>query len=482
MRRLVLWLLAGAALAAEPGFDEVFDPSKFPEGQSRTDARHAAFERALAARGAGAALAGFRGCERAIAELRERLDDDYERYRKLAAQWWGWRRKYEADYQRKHGVPPAEYPIPQGLNKSFLDSEKAFRQSRSMLLQERLFHEWAFERTRAALAADDRRKAVARGLSDRSPEQRLRCARLADGETAAAAAAKESDPGVLAALAEAAPSEALLNSAYWPVQAGAIRGAARLGSREAAAWLVGKLHGVIPGRLTDDLVDALRRMSGEDIGYDPARWKAWLEGLPADWHAKGGGTGEGPKGPLDEPKAEGVFSVGQVSFFGIESSARELVYCVQASAAWEQVRGELVRSIGCLQADTLFGVVVYDSEAHTFKSRLVDASRGNRDALAAWLEKLKPDRGADTYAGLEAALDLAGRKSKVPAADTIFLAAVTRPPEGTLFEDPRQVMLEITAENALLGIRIHCVGPSDGGESFYLQHLANQFDGTHVNG
>jgi hypothetical protein len=228
-------------------------------------------------------------------------------------------------------------------------------------------------------------------------------------------------------------------------------------------------------------VDALRRMSGEDIGSDPARWKAWLDALPANWNGKGGGGGEGAAGPLDEPKAEGVFSDGRVTFFGVQSSTGAAVYCVQASEAWDQVRAEVMHSVATAGDGTLsFGVVAYDSQVHVFKSRLVESSAANREALAQWLEKLKPDGGADPYAGLQAALTLAGQKSKAPEADTIFLVAITKPPEGTLFEDPRQVMLEITAENALLGIRIHCVGPSDGGTSFYLQHLARQWGGSHV--
>jgi len=481
MRRLFPWLLAGVAVAAEPGFDDVFDPAKFPETAERAELRHAAFERAAAAHGVAAAIPAFRVWERAIEGLRERTDADFVRYQKLAAEWWGWRRQYEADYQKKHGRPPAEWPVPQGLNKAFLGQELTFRQSRAMLFQERLFHEWAFARTAELLREGDGRKAIAHGLSDKAPEQRLRCARLAGRDVAAPAAATESHPGVLAALAEAAPSEALLAHAAWPVRAGAIRGAKRLGTREAAGWLVARLEAE-DGRLRDDLVDALRSMSGAEIGYDPARWRAWLDALPADWQGKGGGAGEGPLGRLDEPKAPGVFSDGQTSFFGVRSSTRAAVYCVQASAAWEQIREEVKRSVATLPAGAVFDVVAYDSEARRFKPSLVEANGTNRDALAAWLEKLKPDQGADPYAGLDAALTLAARKSKPAAADTIFLAAVTKPPEGTLFEDPRQVMLEITAGNALLGIRIHCVGPSDGGTSFYLQYIANQWGGSHVNG
>lgn len=479
--RLLGLLLAGAALAAEPGFDDVFDPSKFPEGGERMNARRAAFEAAAKARGPGAAVTAFRRAEAAIRQARERVDADYALYRKLFDDWWAWRRKHEAEHWKRYGKPPADYPVPPGLNRAFLDQELVFRISRSLLLQEREFHEWALERTAELLRESDGRKAVARGLSDKAPEQRLRCARLADPAAAAAAARSESHPGVLAALAEAAPGEPLLSHPAWPVRAGAIRGARKLGTREAAAWLVARLGEEGGGRLVDDLVEALRRMSGADIGCDPAAWRAWLKKLPADWKGKGGGAGEGPApGPLDVPKVPGTHSDGPASFFGVPSSTGAAVYCVQASAGWEQVRGEVKKSVVTLPDGAMFGVVAYDSRAHRFKPSLVANNRTNREALAQWIDKLEPGRGADPCAGMMAALALAAGKSKVPEADTIFFVSLTKAPEGTLFEDPRQVGQEIRAANELLGIRIHCVGPSDGSDSFYLQHLANQFGGFHV--
>ena len=95
--RLLVLLLAGTALAGDASFDDVFDPSRFPEGQNRTDARYAALEAAARARGAAAAVGGFRRCEKSIEELRERMDRDYEAYAKLLGQWWGWRRKFETE-------------------------------------------------------------------------------------------------------------------------------------------------------------------------------------------------------------------------------------------------------------------------------------------------------------------------------------------------------------------------------------------------
>jgi hypothetical protein len=256
-----------------------------------------------------------------------------------------------------------------------------------------------------------------------------------------------------------------------------MRGAARLGTREAAGWLVARQE---VGRLADDLVDALRRMSGQDLGADPLKWREWWDGLPADWRAKGGGPGEGDAG---EPKAPGVHSNGSAQFFGVRSSTLAAVYCVQATAAWEQVREEVKRSVATLPDGAQFGVVAYGGDARAFKRKLVDANEPNRAALGAWLDAVEVEPGADPYAGLSAALDLAGGKGdRPPDADTIFLVALTRPPESALFDDPRHVMLEITARNALLGIRIHSIGDSDGGSSFYLHHLSRQFGGSQVNG
>jgi hypothetical protein len=217
-------------------------------------------------------------------------------------------------------------------------------------------------------------------------------------------------------------------------------------------------------------------MSGEEIGYDPARWRAWLDALPADWRGKGGGSGAEPEpGILDEPKSPGVFSDGPAQFFGIRSSTRAAVYCVQGSAAWEQVREEVKRSIGTLPDGSLFGVVVYAGEAKRFKGSLVLANATNGAAVGQWLDDLEPGPGADLHAGLLAALALAGT-----AADTMFVAAITGAPEGTYIEDPRHIVLEATARNALQGIRIHAFGPSAGRDSFYLQHLCLQFSGSHV--
>jgi len=484
--RLVGLLLVGVALAAEPRLDDVFDPTKFPEGAARKDTREKAFEEALKAHGPGAALLAFRKAEAGVEKMRARTDADYARYKKLFDDWWAWRRPYEADYWRKYGKPPADYPIPPALNKGYLDQELVFHVSRSLLLQERYFDEWAYARVTALLREAPDPQAVAKGLKSKSPEQRLRCARLADPATAATAARSEEHPGVLAALAEVAPYE-LWYEWSWPVEAGAIRGARKLGTREAAGWLVARMEEMgetLQGRLRDDLLDALEKMSGkEDIAYDPKAWRAWLDALPADWKAKGGGTGEGAPGRYEEPQVPGTASDGNATFFGIQSGTEAVVYCVQASVAWDKVRDNVWRSVASLPPGSMFGVVAYDWEAHRFKPTLVEQNSTNREALARWLEKLKPDpSGADTYAGMMAALDLAEGRGKVPAADTIFLLAVTKPPDGTLFDKPYQVMQEVCARNALLGIRIHCVGPSEAGESYYLQQIANQFGGFHVNG
>ncbi|HEX5137562.1 MAG TPA: hypothetical protein VFY93_11350 [Planctomycetota bacterium] len=484
--RLVGLLLVGVALAAEPRFDDVFDPAKFPEGAERKGAREKAFEEAVKAHGPGAALLAFRKAEAGVQKMRARTDEDYARYRKLFDDWWAWRRQYEADYWKRNGKPPAEYPIPPALNKGYLDQELVFHVSRSLLLQERYFDEWAYARVTALLREAPDQKAVAKGLRDKSPEQRLRCARVADAATAASAARGEEHAGVRAALAEAAPREALLRDDAWPVQAGAIRGARRLGTREAAGWLVAAMERLESshGRLQDDVLDALEKMSGkEDVGYDPSAWRAWLDALPADWKAKGGGAGEGAPERYEEPQVPGTASAGNATFFGIESGTEAVVYCVQASVAWDKVRDNVQRSVASLPPGSMFGVVAYDGTAHRFKPTLVEQTSTNREALAKWFLKLEPDPGgADPYAGMMAALDLAEGKGSVPAADTIFFLALTKPPDGTLFDAPYQVMQEICARNALLGIRIHCVGQSDAGQSYYLQQIANQFSGFHVNG
>lgn len=480
-------VLSAMAAAAEPGFNEVFDPfdGAWPIKGKRSQMRRAAFDREVARRGVALAIKSFAGFEDACQAIQKRLDKDYAKYLELARKWWGWRRAYEQSYARKHGRPPATYPIPPGLNKAFIDQELQFKATRSLKLKERLLHQWAMERVGEllfGLDAHDRAQAEAvlgNGLKHKNQHQRLRCARLLgrlpDAPGIPGALRTIQNPGVLAALVAGAPEAAAapyLEHAAWPVRAGAIRALRRSGTRHAVEQLVAA-HAREKGRLRDDAADALRAVTGER----PGDWKEWWSGAAADWAP----PPKPPKGEIDLSASPGVFSDGKVTCFGIATSSRALVYCVEAARAdsWESLRDEVIRSVETLPDGAKFGIVVYGTEAKPWRKKPANSDAGTRASAVAFLNKQKPSGGADLFAGLTAALKLAGGgRSAPPAADTIFLGTFFGQATG-LYEEARQAALEVLPQNELKGVRIHAWGKSGGGDSYYLQTICRQFEGTH---
>jgi hypothetical protein len=463
MRSLLVCLaLPAAVMAGEPGFKEVFDPfhGAWPITGERSQMRRAAFDREVARKGVAKAIKSFAQFEDACEAIQKRLDKDHAAYLKLAQKWWGWRRGYEKSYAKKHGRPPATYPIPPGLNKAFLDQEKQFKAARALKLKERLLHQWAMKRAGELLSeagANERAQAEAvlgSGLKNRNQHQRVRWARLLgrlpDAPLIPAALRTIQNPGVLAALVAVAPEAAAalhLEHAAWPVRAGAIRALRRSGTRRAVELLVGA-RAREQGRLRDDAGDALRAVTGAKTDD----WQEWWASLPADWSPP-----PSKKPAVDLSLSPGVFRDGKVTCFNIATSS----------------------SVETLPDGAKFGIVVYGAEAKPWRKRLANADPGTRANAMAFLNKHKPGGGADLLAGLTAALKLAGgSRSAAPVADTIFLATVYGQATG-LYEEARQAALEVLPQNELKGVRIHAWGKSEGGDSFYLQTICRPFEGTH---
>jgi hypothetical protein len=489
---LLLCVTAGAIRADELSYEEVFDPfhPAIPLTGDRLRIKKGAFERAVAKAGLAALPRHMRKWEEAIASARERAVRDLSIYEEAGTEWWGFKRRYAESYRRKHGIDPAEAPIPPN-NADFLAKELALKASRSLLFRERGFHEWVEQRAGemlGGLGGPDRDKAVAAfaaGLRDRNPWQRVRCAdvlgSIRDAKAAellARAAATEKEPAVAAAMlrayAAAAPegvAETLapyLGHAAWPVRAAAIRG---LGLARAAATvdlLVGRF-GQEEGRLQDDLAHALRSLTGQPLGGDGVAWRDWWAGA-----REGFAPPPAPAPPpFDPSQVNGVASDGPLSFLGVATRSERVVLCLDGRGA-SQWKEEAARCVESLPERGAFGIVVFGNRPKPWRKKIADASGPNRKAAADWLRRLEDEPRGDVLSGIEAALAMAdGGKGAAPLADTLYLVA--RPPGETfLVHDPAHVTLEATARNRILGLRIHPIGPSSGGQSWWLQTLSRQ--------
>ena len=144
---------------------------------------------------------------------------------------------------------------------------------------------------------------------------------------------------------------------------------------------------------------------------EPAERRSLIADAPTPGPGDGGGL---PAPPVAQPKA---------SFAGVEASpARRIVYLIDASGAMTSslkfVKEELARSVGRLDEEQLFQVVVFRqpisaaSRAVAYfylphgEPAMTGASPQAKVDLVRWLEDVQPSGRSEPLVGLEAALRL----------------------------------------------------------------------------
>jgi hypothetical protein len=466
----LLLLLAAAA----PSLDDLFDPFSraFPIAGKRVKLKQAAFERHLARRGPGSMLKALRRCEKAVAATRKNRDAAHKRFLKARAQYFGWMASYKKKYRRKEGRDPAHYPMPQSINRSFIDNEDAMKAAGALVQTEFFFHRWAMERLLGQAATADAKfvAAMRAEAKAKSPHQRLRAARLlalAPGADSSDLIRRESHPAVAAALAPSAADLApTLTHEHWAARAGAI---AALRKRGAAAELIARWPKE-SGRLRDDLHGALTGLAGTPH----ENWEEWWTSVPADWSPAAAVKS------TDRLRVKPTPSQSGRTCFGLPTGSERFVLCLLATAAWPAMQQEVSRFLATVPENAQFAVVAYGAGAVAFKSALVANSRANRKALAKWMAARKLGGRNDLWAGIDLAFNLA----EAARADTIILVNPTRPTlvgdSPALVTRPVQMHYELDYRNELLGIRILGYGTSGGGDSYYLQGLAGRFGGGFI--
>lgn len=494
---LLLCVTVAGARAGEPGYEEIFDPfhPAFPLTGDRLPRKREAFDRVAAKEGLVPLVKRMRLWEGVVAAAKERIDRDLATYREAGEKWWGFKRAYAESYRKKHGIDPAESPIPPN-NDDFLDKEKALKVSQSLLRRERDFHAWVERRAAEILgslepaAREKVLSALAAGLKDRNPHQAVRCAELLGSrkdekaaELLARAAASERDPVVLAAMlrayARAEPggvAETLaprLGHAAWPVRAAAVRGLEEARAVATVDLLVGRFAEE-RGRVLDDLAHALRALTLRPLGGDGRAWAEWWAGA-----RDGFAVPPAPAPPeLDLSRSPGVPSDGPLALFGVATRSERLLFCLDGRLA-SQWKEEVARCIEAIPDGGAFAIVVFGERAKPWRKKVAESMAANRKAAADWVRQVEDERAGDVLLGAEAALALAdGGKDAAPLLDTMYL--VTAPAnEGFAIHDPGQVAQEIVAKNRILGLRIHPLGPSGPGHAWWLQTIARPFDGVY---
>ena len=326
---------------------------------------------------------------------------------------------------------------------------------------ERQFRDWYIEEMgRHIRDAGSHQKSLAirrlrSGLRDREPEFRLRCARGLGGTGALAAAQalelavpRERDPEVIGALVAA-------------------RG--RIGGERLRDLLV--LWAAHPR-------EALRRAVVRQCGAQGERWATdLLRSRLAE-----------ERGRLRDDIAEalGAAVSGPVDFYGITTSSREILFCIDVSGSMAhpmdgfggkrerrdlRTKRELRRTLESLETGTRFNVVLFAGELQLFRRGLVDATPESVGGALDFVDAFKPVGATNVYGVLDYALR--------SGADTVYLLTDGEPSAGQVL-DPDHIIEEVAARNAHGRVVIHAVGLSRDQNAELLVNLAHRTGGRYV--
>ncbi|HEX6881927.1 MAG TPA: HEAT repeat domain-containing protein [Planctomycetota bacterium] len=170
----------------------------------------------------------------------------------------------------------------------------------------------------------------------------------------------------------------------------AVEALAGMETREALSVLVERMPLETEERLAARLVEQLQRLSGLKHRRDPRPWRDWLGTLPEDWKPS-----PAPGGPPEESGEPAERS--RAALAGLPIVSKRVAILIDLSGSiWniradgktrkELVDAKLREALEALPGDTRFNLIPYTGAPIPWKPRLVEASRANVRAAAAWFE------------------------------------------------------------------------------------------------
>lgn len=369
----------------------------------------------------------------------------------------------------------------------------------------------AFERGFSSLSHDHAKRIVAGGLV-RNPE----FASLADF---AKKALRDSDPGIrlvtLQGLAQRKDPTTVdlcikaLKEKGWPHRLAAAEALAGIGDPSAIAPLVDAIA-VEEGRLIEDYADALAALTGEQLGAEPAAWRAWYE----DNKEKLAEQGAKPKNTKRVKKLDRTV----VDFYGVKTRSRRVMFLIDISGSMkdpleEEPRGPttgdeeeemlkgpkievakrlLKQAIRNLSEETYFNIITFNHVVKTFQPTMIEAKQDNKNAAYLMINDLEPMGATFTYGALKESFRLGGRgvsdRAYDPGVDTIILLSDGAPTNDDIDNaepmEPKKILEQVQEWNGLSKVKIHTIaidpGLSGGGFHKFMKALAAQNGGTYT--
>lgn len=290
-------------------------------------------------------------------------------------------------------------------------------------------------------------------------------------------------------------ADELLRDEDWRVRAAAIRYLRDVPRKRAVPALIASLGNEV-GRLVDDAASALAALTGQTFGAEVRLWRAW-------WREHGDSFEIGATAPAAgrEPARRFEDAPGHVSFYGIRTRSRRIVFVVDRSGSMgEKLRGgetgeagrtklevakaELLGAIAALEDDALFNVVTYSEDVTAWRRRMAKASAKSKQAVRRFVRKeIVAGGGTNIHDALLEAFRLAGigaiDRAYESNVDTIFFLTDGRPTVGEI-QDPEKILERVREWNRLARVVIHTVGVGKDHDAVFLRRLAEENGGSYV--
>jgi HEAT repeat protein len=299
-----------------------------------------------------------------------------------------------------------------------------------------------------------------------------------------------------------------LDSSQWQLRVAACQALGQIGSMEAVEPLVAKMEQE-QGRVREEIRDALKVISRDDLGIKPENWRKWWDREKAN---SPNGLPKRPDPPKEDKKpkvdpnkryAEGP------RYYGIEIYSSRIGFVLdsslsmadrfepdpgQATALSRQYAGsnkldickeEISQTLHSLDPRSHFSIIVFNTRIMYFKKNPVPSTAGNVASADGWLRSLPPAGETNYYGGLRAALDLDdGAFDDTPqfhaTPDTLTFLTDGMPTQGEITD--ADVLLEwYTALNRYARIRTHVIAfGTKGVDDKMLRQMAERNGGRFV--
>jgi hypothetical protein len=280
---------------------------------------------------------------------------------------------------------------------------------------------------------------------------------------------------------------AALQDDYWQVRSVAIQAIRQKKLFRAAGALIAALA-LEDGRLTLDIDDALKELTGKRYYGDADLWRRWWAANKEKFE-KEIASGQVPQSVREAKdngghgQGDGRGGVATTSFYGIKTASKRIIFVLDISGSMREkaqmaesgppktppkvtgegaspagqdpaekfkpkddtkieiAKCELKRAIANLQEDAFFNIVFYNHDIEVYKEGMIVAKKGNKNAAYHYIDKMGPAGNTNIHDSLEKAFNLVvpgekgkGRKKRADhVTGTGKKKAVTRGGVDTIF-------------------------------------------------